>query len=533
MFAIPTKSLTEGVSSPSLLQAATKAENERANRSLVVGSMKNQEKFRGYEKKIARRSSELPYAMALQAEQHELIDDSSATETSSDPEFENGHWSLTSPGRYENHHQCAAVHRYRGNDIPSSDGEGEEEEPESVPVCGRALLKKSLREMSLCVVRRKSNPKRAAVPALIFDIDGVFKNGAKYANYGVRVLRKLKDANVPYVFMTNGGGGRTEAQYATEMNKKLVKFDSKHEFDSKHDQDQHDENENYVSAGQMVLSYTPFKQHLSHLKNQPVLIVGCPRSINAARSYGFKKAISIKEYTQKHPTMNPFGKSGCEKDDKVILTGAKEQWDEGIKAVLVFTDPADFFEGIQVLTDVLLSSRPGEIEYEKDHRIPIVFSNPDLLWKTQYPHSRFGQGAFRLSLEACYKARMQAMGISSAEIEDRLDDFCQFGKPFETQFLHARKAALQQADRLGCSVSKFYIVGDNPRSDIAGAVNMNRLAQEKQLEEWSGLLVRTGVFQEGDDEMGASHKFDSVVEAVEYVLATHEQEIACGVPRRG
>lgn len=49
----------------------------------------------------------------------------------------------------------------------------------------------------------------------------------------------------------------------------------------------------------------------------------------------------------------------------------------------------------QIVIDVLLSPKPGEVEFDVAHNIPIYFSNPDLLWKTQYPFGRFGQGAFR------------------------------------------------------------------------------------------------------------------------------------------
>eukprot|EP00471_Norrisiella_sphaerica_P003150 CAMPEP_0184486900 /NCGR_PEP_ID=MMETSP0113_2-20130426/8780_1 /TAXON_ID=91329 /ORGANISM="Norrisiella sphaerica, Strain BC52" /LENGTH=460 /DNA_ID=CAMNT_0026868979 /DNA_START=87 /DNA_END=1469 /DNA_ORIENTATION=+ len=354
---------------------------------------------------------------------------------------------------------------------------------------------------------------KPAVPGFVFDIDGVFKNGGKYASYGAKALRLLKEAGLPYVFMTNGGGGRTERQYADVMNQKLSAFDSEKLGKIK-----------YVQEDQMILSYTPFATHLSHLKDEPVLIVGCPRAKNAAKSYGFRKPMAISEYTRKHPTMNPFGKAGCEKDNKVIING-KEQWDEGIKAILVFTDPGDFFEAIQVLTDILLSSRPGEKEYEKYHRIPVVFSNPDLLWKTQYPHARFGQGAFRLSLEACYKARMQAMGLSDIEIKQRLDDFVQFGKPEHAQFYHAREAALNTAKRLGCSISHFYMVGDNPRSDITGAVEMDKVSISKKLRNWSGMLVRTGVWQDGDNTMGAKGIYNNVVDVIKHILKKHANEI--------
>ena len=69
---------------------------------------------------------------------------------------------------------------------------------------------------------------------------------------------------------------------------------------------------------------------------------------------------------------------------------SSEQWSENLQGVCVFTDPKvclawgeergglrgantpplisqDFFEGIQLVIDALLSSRPGEVEFEPDH----------------------------------------------------------------------------------------------------------------------------------------------------------------------
>mmetsp|Transcript_8848 Transcript_8848/g.13203 ORF Transcript_8848/g.13203 Transcript_8848/m.13203 type:complete len:483 (+) Transcript_8848:145-1593(+) len=381
------------------------------------------------------------------------------------------------------------------------------------------IIKSSIARMTSNLTPQ-ANSTKPSVPAFVFDIDGVFKNGGKYNSYSASVLRKLQKLRLPYVFMTNGGGGRTENQYAEEMSKKIAQFDSKHVLDNK----KNSKPEEYATAQQMVLSYTPFDYHLGHLKNSTVLVVGCHRAIHAAKHFGFKHPITLSEYAKRHPLLNPFSKKGCEKDDKVLAEG-KENW-EHISAILVFTDPGDFFEALQILTDVLLSSRPGEVEYERNHRIPIIFSNPDLLWKTQFPFPRFGQGAFRISLEACYKARMQALKIPEKEIEARLEDFIAFGKPHPQQFLHAREAALGQAKRLGVQISHFYMVGDNPSSDIAGAVQMNALSKQCKLSAgWSGLLVRTGVFVDGEDKKGASAVFNSVVEAVDSALEDRWSEI--------
>jgi hypothetical protein len=34
-----------------------------------------------------------------------------------------------------------------------------------------------------------------------------------------------------------------------------------------------------------------------------------------------------------------------------------ETWNEGFEAVCIFTDPLNYFEALQIVTDVLLSSR--------------------------------------------------------------------------------------------------------------------------------------------------------------------------------
>eukprot|EP00954_Amorphochlora_amoebiformis_P016861 1315339-Amorphochlora_amoeboformis.AAC.1 len=73
------------------------------------------------------------------------------------------------------------------------------------------------------------------------------------------------------------------------------------------------------------------------------------------------------------------------------------------------------------------------------------------------PSTRFGQGAFRMTLETVYRARMESLNIPEREIKERLGSFIQYGKPETVQFSHARRAALRQAERLGCTISKFYM----------------------------------------------------------------------------
>ena len=53
--------------------------------------------------------------------------------------------------------------------------------------------------------------------AIAFDIDGVYKYGREWSADGLEALQKVTKAEMPFVFVTNGGGGLTEAAYASSM----------------------------------------------------------------------------------------------------------------------------------------------------------------------------------------------------------------------------------------------------------------------------------------------------------------------------
>merc|ERR1712023_538903 len=106
---------------------------------------------------------------------------------------------------------------------------------------------------------------------------------------------------------------------------------------------------------------------------------------------------------------------------------------------------------------------------------------------------------------------------------ERLGDFVQYGKPEIAQFLHTKRALMKQATQTGCDISHYYMVGDNPMSDIQGAINMDERALSKDEKRWSGLLVKTGVYKDGDKDLGAVEVFDDVLDSVNYILETHKE----------
>ena len=281
----------------------------------------------------------------------------------------------------------------------------------------------------------------------------------------------------------------------------------------------------------MILSYSPFQSDLGEdLKASPVLVVGDPAAkvMAVAASYGFRRAMHVSAYATANPTMNPF---------KTYPSSSSSSSSGGIgdnfAAICVFTDPSDFFEALQVCTDVLLSGSPQTVEVQGDgRRIPCFFSNPDLLWKDAHPFSRFGQGAFRLCLEACLAARLGALGSgdeSGGGSGSYLEHFFQYGKPEVSQMEHALRALQAQHKKSGgaAEITDVYMVGDNPASDMQGPLNMQVKAARSGCGEggspqWHGVLVRTGVFSEGQSPNGALLVENGVAGAVDAILARHD-----------
>jgi len=72
------------------------------------------------------------------------------------------------------------------------------------------------------------------------------------------------------------------------------------------------------------------------------------------------------------------------------------------------------------------------------------------------------------------------------------------------------------------------MIGDNPTSDIEGARRANDFHSGSRTS-WTGVLVRTGVYKEGDDTNGAATVVDGVGQAVEWILA-REKALAAGEP---
>ena len=196
--------------------------------------------------------------------------------------------------------------------------------------------------------------------AIAFDIDGVFKYGREWSKDGTKALEKVTKAGMPFVFVTNGGGGLTEAAYGGSMTTKIAAASKA-------------ATPTVISPERMVLSYTPWKTMLAPgLADSRVLLIGDPREkvLEVAHGYGLKYATHYQDYAIKNDTINPFraAKSGGTSHTAVAVASGKDTFsgkdklaspgrdsaraspavEEPFAAILVMCDPYEWYEAHQV-----------------------------------------------------------------------------------------------------------------------------------------------------------------------------------------
>jgi HAD superfamily hydrolase (TIGR01456 family) len=284
---------------------------------------------------------------------------------------------------------------------------------------------------------------------IAFDIDGVLIRGKELVNGARESLKILNNNNIPYIFVTNGGGV-TEANKAIDL---TSKFDVK------------------INEDQILLSHTPYKDYVSIYKDKRVLIIG---SVEVAKHYGFKYAIDSKQLYLECPSMI--------KSYEHLLNDSNNKLDdkhgELCAAVFCIGDSYDWALEIQALTDVL---RP--INSSKTQRVALYCCNSDVLYKTEHLHPRYPQGAF-----------VEAFRCLFEQTENIKLNVNYFGKPFGIQFKMAVKMLQNHNNYINNNIplTKFVMIGDNPLSDIKGSNNAD--------DNWYSVLVRTGMFgQSGED----------------------------------
>lgn len=340
----------------------------------------------------------------------------------------------------------------------------------------------------------------------VFDIDGVLMRGSTPIPEAPQALKLLNEAKIPFILMTNGGGTLEKAR--TEFLSSKLGVD--------------------LHPDQIVQSHTPMKVWAKSGELDRVLIVGgkedLPRYV--AQEYGFKDVVLPLDIVRQIPSIAPYHRNSKEQLDK--WSRPDVDLSKKFDAILVFNDSRDMAADLQIVADLLNSEngvigtrRPIEQWGEKPS-VPIVFSNNDFEWANDYPLPRFGQGAFRMTVERVYNEMNRLSGTQNLQRTI-------LGKPFKVQHDFAHFVLIDQYNKIhgaGSSESKLpklheapatlpfksiYMVGDNPLSDIAGANACG----------WESVLLRTGVYKDSQwpvtEHRPSIGVFDNVLAAVSHI----------------
>ncbi|KAI0108527.1 HAD-superfamily hydrolase [Daldinia grandis] len=340
-----------------------------------------------------------------------------------------------------------------------------------------------------------------SLPAFVFDIDGVFIRGEKLIPGASETVRLLQNRNDPFIFLTNGGG-HTEQKRVEKLGQRLSLT---------------------LDAEQFVQSHTPYYDLVSEYGDKTVLVLGAhgDQIRDLANQYGFKKVLTSSDIMAERPLIHPFPEMTRAHHEKYgrnnnILDTTP------ISAIMFWSSSRDLGLDLQIITDLLLSAggfigtkscKNGDASldncgYQQDNQPKLFFCNPDFLWSTEYHEPRLAQGAALAALKGIWYEITAGKGELL---------YTSIGKPTELTYNYAEKVLRNYGQKLDPSreITTVYMIGDNPRSDIAGAKNFESRYGYK----WQSVLVETGVHVPGTvPAYQPDHTAANVKEAVEWVL---------------
>ncbi|KIY50389.1 HAD-superfamily hydrolase [Fistulina hepatica ATCC 64428] len=330
--------------------------------------------------------------------------------------------------------------------------------------------------------------------AFVFDIDGVLIRGSTAIPVARRALEILDgknpfDAKIPYLLLTNGGGA-SESKRAERLSL-VLGVD--------------------IDARQVIQAHTILQESVDKYRDNAVLVLGgrLNEMREVAEQYGFQQVYTTLDVLAWNPSVWPF-RSLSEAEREAARPVDFSQ--TPISAVLVFHDPRDWALDVQVLCDIVQSG--GIIggphlprSNQTANPVDIIFCNPDLIWRTDFPRPRLGQGAFREAFLAVYKG-----------LTGQYYPHTQLGKPSTATYDYASRVLSERWRALyGETASKptislpCTICTHEPREDIAGANGAK----------WPSILVDTGVYDpvEGPPTHAPTHHAGDVEVAVKWAIA--------------
>ena len=135
-------------------------------------------------------------------------------------------------------------------------------------------------------------------------------------------------------------------------------------------------------------------------------------------------------------------------------------------------------------------------------------TNNDLQYPDLWPAPRIGPQGFTVCLKDMF-TKMYRYDIK----------YTLYGKPENVAYQYAERAIRQKCDKSDVEISNFWMIGDNPKSDIEGGMRIGLSNEETTgINNWKTILLRTGVWKEGEDDYGAHFIVDDMKAAYELIL---------------
>ncbi|KAF3770482.1 HAD-superfamily hydrolase, partial [Cryphonectria parasitica EP155] len=344
--------------------------------------------------------------------------------------------------------------------------------------------------------------------AIAFDIDGVLVRGKQPIPSAGSALDILRIHSVPFILLTNGGG-LTEFAHAKRVSTRVGVS---------------------IREDQFVQSHTPFRHFVDQYQGKYILALGGYgdqiREVAVAYGFDWDYVLTSSDLVKHFPSIHPFPEMTQQSH---LLHGKLHDnfaHEPPISAILVFSSPRDWCLDLQLCLDLLLSeggrlgtrsTKNGNTAldnagYQQDGQPALYFCNPDLEWATSHSQPRLAQGAFRAALEGVWSGITQGHAQLQAWT-------C--GKPTATTYEFA-EAAIQLCharlrSQAATALRTVYMVGDNPESDIQGALLANNAHGAHP--EWRSVLVKSGVYTaDSPPRFEPTVIKDDIWEAVRWVI---------------
>lgn len=284
--------------------------------------------------------------------------------------------------------------------------------------------------------------------------------------------------------MTNGGG-KTEEERCRDLSRQLGRE---------------------IKTGQFICGHTPMREMAE--RYETVLVVGGEgeKCRHVAEGYGFKDVVTPGDIIKHNEAVAPFRKLTTEE----YTNSRRRSFNSGvIDAIFVFADSRDWASDIQIMVDLAMSQggRIGTLSKTFDEGPPIYFSHNDVVWSAAHEQVRLGMGALRRMFEVIFGDLTGGKGRARVHA---------FGKPQVSTFEFASRLMSDwrttEHGILG-SPKTIYFVGDTPESDIRGTNAVNEASDD----DWYSILVKTGVYQEGQKPTYEPRvTVDTVLDAVKH-----------------